>query len=145
MIKPMEYTLSIIKPDAMKRGLQDEILAMLEENGLKIVAHKVTHLTLEQARNFYIVHKARPFYDELCTSLTECPVSVQVLGADDAIVKYRALMGATNPADAAEGTIRKKYGLSIGENSVHGSDSTENAEYEIWQMFSSTELLNGRS
>lgn len=138
----MQCTLSIIKPDAMKRGLQNKILKMIEDAGLKILIQKTINLTPEQAKAFYIVHKGRPFYDKLCQSMTECPVSVQVLYALDAIKKYRDLMGATNPADAAEGTIRKAHGLSIGENSVHGSDSQENAEYEIMQMFSAKELIN---
>lgn len=136
----MEYTLSIVKPDAMKRNLQEKILNMIEDSGLKIIAQKTVKLTMAQARNFYIVHKDRPFYDELCQSMIECPVSIQILAGKNAIKKYRDLMGATNPKDAATGTIRKKYALSIGENSVHGSDSKENAEYEITQLFSTQEL-----
>jgi|GEM_PF-403285 len=137
----MEYTLSIVKPDAMKRNLQQEILNMIEDSGLKIVAQKTIKLTMAQARNFYIVHKDRPFYDELCESMIECPVSIQILEGKNAIKQYRDLMGATNPKDAATGTIRKKYAISIGENSVHGSDSKENAEYEITQLFSAQELI----
>lgn len=138
----MEYTLSIIKPDAMKRNLQDPICKMFEANGLHILIHKVEQLSLEKAQAFYAVHKERPFFVELCEQMIECPVSIQVLYAPNAIKQYRDLMGATNPADAAEGTIRKAYGLSIGENSVHGSDSLANADYEIAQMFGAQELLN---
>ncbi len=137
----MQYTLSIIKPDAMKRNLQAAILKMIEDAGLKSLVQKTIHLTAEQAQAFYAVHKDRPFYKQLWESMIECPVSVQVLYAEDAIKKYRDLMGATNPSDASEGTIRKEHGLSIGENSVHGSDSEKNAEYEIAQMFSATELI----
>lgn len=140
----MEYTLSIIKPDAMKRSIQNDILKMISDAGLKIIAQKTIQLDMEKAQNFYIVHKDRPFYDELCASITECPVSVQILAGNDAIKKYRTLMGATNPSEAQEGTIRKAFGLSIGENSVHGSDALETAEYEIGQMFSIKELLEAQ-
>lgn len=136
----MEYTLSIIKPDAMKRDLQNTILAMCEDAGLKVCLQKTIHLTKEQAQKFYEVHNQRPFFDELWQQMIECPVSVQVLGAENAIKRYRDLMGATNPADAAVGTIRNAHGLSVGENSVHGSDSAENAAIEIAQMFSAEEL-----
>ena len=138
----MEYTLSIIKPDAMKRGLQNDILKMITtDGGLTIVLQKNIQLTIEQARKFYDVHKERPFYDQLCNSMIECPVSVQILSGEDAIKKYRKLMGATNPAQSEEGTIRKKFGISIDENSVHGSDAPETAEYEILTLFSIKELI----
>lgn len=137
----MEYTLSIIKPDAMKRGLQDKILKMIEGSKLKILIQKTEQLTLEKAQNFYAIHKERPFFDELCKSMITAPVSIQVLYGENAIAKYRQLMGATNPSEAADGTIRKTYGLSIGDNSIHGSDSKENAEYEILQMFNLKDLI----
>jgi len=139
-----QYTLSIIKPDAMKRGLQDTILKMITDSGLKILVQKTIHLSEEQAKKFYEIHKERPFYDELWQSMITEPVSIQVLFAEDAIKKYRDLMGATNPEQAAEGTIRKAHALSVGENSVHGSDSAENAQTEILQFFTISELLNAK-
>ena len=134
-------TFSIIKPDATRRNLTGKINAMLEDAGLRIVAQKRIHMTKEQAGTFYEVHKARPFYDELCTFMASAPVVVQVLEGEDAVAKNREVMGATNPAEAAEGTIRKAFALSIGENSVHGSDSEENAAIEIAYFFSGLEIV----
>ena len=134
-------TFSIIKPDATQRNLTGKINAMLEDAGLRIVAQKRMHMTKEQAGKFYEVHKARPFYDELCTFMASAPVVVQVLEGEDAVARNREVMGATNPAEAAEGTIRKAFALSIGENSVHGSDSDENAAIEIAFFFSGLEIV----
>ncbi|MEM8699346.1 MAG: nucleoside-diphosphate kinase, partial [Pseudomonadota bacterium] len=120
-------TFSIIKPDATNRNLTGQINAMLEGAGLRIVAQKRLHLTKAQAGEFYAVHKERPFYDELCTFMASAPIVAQVLEGEDAVAANRQVMGATNPAEADEGTIRKAFALSIGENSVHGSDSEENA------------------
>lgn len=137
----MEKTLSIIKPDAMVRNLQGAVLKMIQDSGLKIVAQKMIHLTKAQAQAFYAVHKERGFFDELCESMITSPVSVQVLAGNDAIKKYRDLMGATNPANADEGTIRKAFGESIEGNSVHGSDSAENAKTEISFFFADNEIF----
>lgn len=134
-------TLSIIKPDATNRNLTGKINAKFEDAGLRIVAQKRIHLTKAQAGKFYEVHAARPFYDELCEFMSSAPVVVQVLEGEDAVAKNREVMGATNPADAAEGTVRKEFALSIGENSVHGSDSAENAAIEIAFFFSGLELV----
>ncbi|MEL6197812.1 MAG: nucleoside-diphosphate kinase [Pseudomonadota bacterium] len=134
-------TFSIIKPDATKRNVTGAINAKLEAAGLRVVAQKRIHMTKEQAGTFYAVHKERPFYDELCTFMCSAPVVVQVLEGEDAVAKNREVMGATNPAEAAEGTIRKDFALSIGENSVHGSDSEENAAIEIAYFFSGTEIV----
>ncbi|MEO0819096.1 MAG: nucleoside-diphosphate kinase [Pseudomonadota bacterium] len=134
-------TFSIIKPDATKRNLTGAINAKLEAAGLRIVAQKRILMTKEQAGVFYEVHKERPFYDELCTFMSSAPVVVQVLEGEDAVAKNREVMGATNPADAAEGTIRKEFALSIGENSVHGSDSAENAAIEMAYFFAGTEIV----
>ncbi|MEM6946311.1 MAG: nucleoside-diphosphate kinase [Pseudomonadota bacterium] len=134
-------TFSIIKPDATKRNLTGAINAKLEAAGLRIVAQKRIHMTKEQAGTFYAVHKERPFYDELCTFMCSEPVVVQVLEGEDAVAKNREVMGATNPAEAAEGTIRKEFALSIGENSVHGSDSDENAAIEMAYFFAGTEVV----
>ncbi|MEL6217141.1 MAG: nucleoside-diphosphate kinase [Pseudomonadota bacterium] len=134
-------TFSIIKPDATNRNLTGKINAMFEDAGLRIVAQKRIHMTKEQAGKFYEVHKERPFYDELCTFMCSAPVVVQVLEGEDAVAKNREVMGATNPADADEGTVRKAFALSIGENSVHGSDSEENAAIEIAYFFSGTEIV----
>ncbi|MGB0499096.1 MAG: nucleoside-diphosphate kinase [Rubricella sp.] len=136
-----ERTLSIIKPDATKRNLTGAINKKFEDAGLRIVAQKRIHLTKAQAGQFYAVHSARPFYDELCEFMSSEPVVVQVLEGEDAIAKNREVMGATNPADAAEGTIRKEFALSIGENSVHGSDAAETAAVEIAFFFSGLELV----
>jgi nucleoside-diphosphate kinase len=134
-------TLSIIKPDATKRNLTGRINAMLEEAGLRIVAQKRIRMSREQAGQFYAVHRERPFYDELCTFMSSGPVVVQVLEGEDAVARNREAMGATNPEQAAAGTIRKELALSIGENSVHGSDSDENARAEIAFFFSGLEIV----
>jgi nucleoside-diphosphate kinase len=137
----IQRTFSIIKPDATKRNLTGKIAAKFEEAGLRIVASKRIQLTLAQAQQFYGVHSERPFFDELCEFMISEPIVVQVLEGDDAIAKNREVMGATNPADAAEGTIRKEFALSIGENSVHGSDAPETAAEEIAFFFSGLELV----
>ena len=134
-------TFSIIKPDATTRNLTGAINAKLEAAGLRIVAQKRIHMTKAQAETFYAVHKERPFFDELTTFMSSAPVVVQVLEGEDAVKKNRDVMGATNPAEAADGTIRKEFALSIGENSVHGSDSEENAAIEIAYFFSGLELV----
>ena len=136
-----ERTFSILKPDATRRNLTGKINAVIEEAGLRIVAQKRIHLTEDQAKTFYEVHKDRPFYGELVGQMTAEPVVVQVLQADGAVAKYREVMGATNPEQAADGTIRKLFALSIGENSVHGSDSLENAGIEIAQFFTDAEIV----
>ena len=137
----LERTFSIIKPDATRRNLTGAITAMLEEAGLRVVASKRIHLTKAQAGTFYAVHKDRPFYDELCTFMSSEPIVVQVLEGEDAVARNRAVMGATNPAQADEGTIRKVHALSIGENSVHGSDAPETAAEEIAYFFAGLELV----
>ncbi len=137
----IERTLSIIKPDATERNLCGKILARFEEKGLRIVAQKRLRLSRLQARNFYIVHKDRPFYEELVEYMVSSPVSVQVLEGENAVAKHREIMGATNPANAAPGTIRKDFAESIERNSVHGSDSLENAAIEIRFFFSDMELV----
>ena len=136
-----QRTFSIIKPDATARNLTGAINAKLEAAGLRIVAQKRLHLTKAQAGEFYKVHAARPFYDELCTFMSSAPIVAQVLEGEDAVAKNREVMGATNPAQAAEGTIRKDFALSIGENSVHGSDAPETAAEEIAYFFSGLELV----
>lgn len=137
----VQRTFSIIKPDATKRNLTGAIVAKFEEAGLRVVASKRIHLTKAQAGAFYAVHKERPFYDELCTFMASEPIVVQVLEGEDAIAKNREVMGATNPAEADAGTIRKEYALSIGENSVHGSDAPETAAEEIAFFFAGLELV----
>ncbi|WGI20755.1 nucleoside-diphosphate kinase [Amylibacter sp. IMCC11727] len=137
----LERTFSIVKPDATKRNLTGAICAMLEEGGLRIVAQKRIQLTLAQAQTFYAVHKERPFYDELCEFMVSEPIVVQVLEGENAILRNREIMGATNPAEADEGTIRKTYALSLGENSIHGSDAPETAAEEIAYFFSGLELV----
>jgi nucleoside-diphosphate kinase len=134
-------TFSIIKPDATRRNLTGAVTKMLEEAGLRVVASKRIHMTKEQAEGFYAVHRERPFFGELVEFMTSEPVVVQVLEGEDAVKRNRDVMGATNPADAAEGTIRKTHALSIGENSVHGSDSDENAAIEIKHFFSDDEIV----
>jgi nucleoside-diphosphate kinase len=138
---PIERTLSIIKPDATARNLTGRINAKLEDAGLRIIAQKRIRLTKEQAGRFYAVHRERPFYDELCTFMASGPVVVQVLEGENAVARNREVMGATNPANAADGTIRKEFALSVGENSVHGSDSPETAAAEIAFFFSELELV----
>jgi nucleoside-diphosphate kinase len=140
-IMAIERTLSIIKPDATKRNLTGKINAKFEEAGLRIVAQKRIHLTMAQAGQFYAEHKERGFYGELCEFMASEPVVVQVLEGEGAILKNREVMGATNPANAADGTIRKEFALSVGENSVHGSDSPESAAREISFFFSGLELV----
>lgn len=135
-----QRTLSIIKPDATRRNLTGAINNTIEQAGLKIVAQKRMHLTEDQAKQFYVVHKERPFYNDLVQFMISGPVVVQVLEADDAVTKYRDVMGATNPANAAEGTIRKQFAESIEANSVHGSDSAENAKNEVSFFFSEIEI-----
>lgn len=137
----IERTLSIIKPDATRRNLTGKINARFEEAGLRIVAQKRLHLSLAQAQKFYEVHKDRPFFGELTEFMASEPVVVQVLEGEGAIAKNREVMGATNPANAAPGTIRKDFALSVGENSVHGSDAPETAAQEIAYFFSGLELV----
>jgi nucleoside-diphosphate kinase len=137
----IERTLSIIKPDATRRNLTGKINAKFEEAGLRIVAQKRLHLTKAQAGKFYEVHKERPFYDELCDFMASGPVVVQVLEGEDAIAKNREVMGATNPANAAPGTIRAEFAESVGENSVHGSDAPETAAQEIAFYFAGIEIV----
>ncbi|MEO1221927.1 MAG: nucleoside-diphosphate kinase [Pseudomonadota bacterium] len=134
-------TFSIIKPDATKRNLTGAVTAKLEEAGLRVVASKRIHMTREQAEGFYAVHKERPFFGELVDFMMSEPVVVQVLEGEDAVKRNRDVMGATNPADADEGTIRKEFALSIGENTVHGSDSDENAAIEIAFFFNDDEIV----
>src|ERR1700758_3740181 len=136
-----ERTFSIIKPDATKRNLTGKINAVIEDAGLRIVAQRRIRMTNAQAKKFYEVHAERPFYGELVEFMTSGPVVVQVLEGPNAVAKYREVMGATNPADAAPGTIRKLYAESVGENSVHGSDSADNAKIEIAQFFSEAEIV----
>ena len=136
----MERTLSIIKPDATKRNLTGSINKIIEENGLRIIAQKRIILSDEKAKGFYEVHKDKPFFDELVNYMKSEPVVVQVLESENAVQKYREVMGATNPENAAEGTIRKEFALNIQENSVHGSDSLENAKIEISYFFESNEI-----
>lgn len=136
-----ERTFSIIKPDATERNLTGQVNSLIEGAGLRIVAQKRVKLSQAQAEKFYEVHKARPFFGELVEFMTRAPVVVQVLEADNAVARYRDVMGATNPAEAAEGTIRKAVATSIGENSVHGSDSLENATMEIAQFFTADEIV----
>ena len=136
-----ERTFSIIKPDATRRNLTGAINAVIEAAGLRIVGQRRIRLTEDQAKKFYKVHAARPFYNELVGQMIAEPVVVQVLEADNAVARYREVMGATNPQEAAEGTIRKLFALSIGENSVHGSDSLENAGIEIAQFFTDADIV----
>lgn len=137
----IQRTFSIIKPDATRRNLTGAVNAVIEAAGLRIVAQKRVHMTLKQAETFYSVHKERPFFGELTQQMSAAPVVVQVLEGEGAIAKYRDVMGATNPANAADGTIRKQFALSVGENSVHGSDSEENAAIEIAQWFAGAEIV----
>ena len=127
----IEQTLSIIKPDAVERNLADQIKEFFITNGLNIKENKKIHISKEEASDFYKVHQSKPFYDDLCAYLSSGPIIVMILEGSDAVLKNRKLMGATNPKDAEENTIRKMYGISIDKNSVHGSDSVENAKIEI--------------
>jgi nucleoside-diphosphate kinase len=136
-----ERTFSIIKPDATERNLTGKVNAVIEDAGLRIVAQKRIRMTRQQAEAFYDVHRERPFFGELVDFMTSGPVVVQVLEGDNAVLKYRDVMGATNPANAAEGTIRKLYAKNVGENSVHGSDSLDNAKIEIAQFFRDDEIV----
>ncbi len=137
----IERTFSMIKPDATKRNLTGAITTMFEDAGLKVVASKRVWMSLREAEGFYAVHRERPFFGELTEFMSSGPTVVQVLEGENAIARNREIMGATNPADAAEGTIRKLYALSIGENSVHGSDAPETAREEIAYWFSGTEIV----
>ena len=134
-------TFSIIKPDATRRNLTGAVTKMLEDAGLRVVASKRIQMSREQAEGFYAVHKERPFFGELVDFMISAPVVVQVLEGENAILKNREVMGATNPANAAEGTIRKLFAESIEANSAHGSDSTDNAKVEIAQFFSGNEIV----
>ena len=134
-------TFSIIKPDATRRNLTGAVTKMLEDSGLRVIASKRIQMSRAQAEGFYAVHKERPFFGELCDFMTSGPVVVQVLEGDDAVKRNREVMGATNPADAAEGTIRKVFAESIEANSVHGSDSDENAAIEIAFFFNEDEIV----
>ena len=136
-----QRTFSIIKPDATRRNLTGKINALIEDSGLRIVAQKRLRLSRLQAQTFYAVHKERPFFDELVEYMVSEPVVVQVLEGENAVAKYRDVMGATNPDEADEGTIRKAFGVNIGENSVHGSDSLENAAIEVAYFFSGMEIV----
>ena len=137
----LERTFSIIKPDATTRNLTGAVNAVIEKAGLRIVAQKRIRMTREQAQTFYAVHKERPFFGELVDFMISAPVVVQVLEGENAIARYREVMGATNPANAAEGTIRKLFAQSVGENSVHGSDAAETAKVEIAQFFAGNEIV----
>ena len=137
----MEQTFSIIKPDATKRNITGSINKVIEESGLRIIAQKRIKLTNEQAENFYSVHKDKTFFKDLIEYMTSEPVIVQVLSGENCVEKYRSVMGATNPENAQEGTIRKLFALNIQENSVHGSDSDENAKKEIDFFFNSDEIV----
>ena len=136
----MERTLSIIKPDAVSKNVIGDIIRRFEEDGLKIASIKMVHLTEDQAKGFYAVHKERPFYDSLTGFMSEGPIVVMILEGPDAIARNRALMGATNPAEAADGTIRKDHGTNVERNAVHGSDAPETAAFEIGYFFSDMEI-----
>jgi nucleoside-diphosphate kinase len=137
----VERTFSIIKPDATERNLTGAINALIEQAGLRIIAQKRARLSRAQAETFYAVHRERPFFRELVEFMTSGPVVVQVLEGDNAIARYRDIMGATDPAKAAPGTIRKLHGRSVGENSVHGSDAADTAVKEIGQFFAGNEIV----
>jgi nucleoside-diphosphate kinase len=141
MSMAVERTFSIIKPDATERNLTGAINALIEQSGLRIVAQKRLRMSRAEAETFYAVHRERPFFDELVEFMTSGPVVVQVLEGENAIAKYREIMGATDPAKAAPGTIRKLHARSLGENSVHGSDAAETAVKEISQFFSGNEIV----
>ena len=141
----LEQTLSIIKPDGVRRNLVGKILSSFEENNLRIVATKMVHMTMLEAKGFYAVHRERPFFIELTQFMSSGPVVVSILEGENAVSHHREIMGATNPAEAAEGTIRRDYAESLGENTVHGSDSLENAGVEIAYFFSQTERVNSAS
>ena len=138
----MSQTFSIIKPDATKRNITGSINAVIEKNGLRIIAQKRIRMTNNQAEKFYEIHKDKPFFNDLVKYMTSESVVVQVLSGDNAVIKYREVMGATNPDNAADGTIRKLFALNVQENSVHGSDSDENAKKEIDFFFNEEEIVN---
>ena len=138
----LEQTLSIIKPDGVRRNLVGKILSRFEKNNLRIVATKMIHMTTSKAEGFYEVHSERPFFSELTQFMSSGPVVVSILEGENAVSHHREIMGATNPTEAAEGTIRRDYAGSLGENTVHGSDSLENAAVEIAYFFSQTERVN---
>lgn len=137
----VQRTFSIIKPDATERNLTGAINKVIEEGGLRVIAQRRIHMSRTQAERFYGVHSERPFFGELVDFMTSAPVVVQVLEGENAVARYRDVMGATNPAEAADGTIRKLFAKSIGENSAHGSDSEENAALEISQFFSEADIV----
>jgi nucleoside-diphosphate kinase len=137
----LERTFSIVKPDGVARNLIGEVVGRFEKAGLTVIAQRMTHLSQREAEAFYAVHKARPFFNDLVKYMTSGPVVVQVLEGDNAVAKHREVMGATNPANAADGTIRKQFAESVGENTVHGSDSAENAEIEIRQFFAGNDIV----
>jgi len=137
----MDQTFSIIKPDATKRNITGSINKVIEESGLRIIAQKRIKLTNEQAENFYSVHNDKPFFRDLIEYMTSEPVVVQILSGENCVEKYRSIMGATNPENANEGTIRKLFALNVQENSVHGSDSSENAKIEIDFFFKAEEIV----
>ena len=137
----MNRTFSIIKPDATKRNITGSINELIEKNGLRIIAQKRIKMTNDQAQQFYNVHNDKPFFSDLVEYMTSAPVVVQVLSSDNAVKKYREVMGATNPENALDGTIRKLFALNVQENSVHGSDSDENAEKEIKFFFTEKEIV----
>src|SRR5580692_10686099 len=141
MSMAVERTFSIIKPDATQRNLTGAVNALIEQAGLRIIAQKRLRMSRAEAETFYAVHRERPFFGELVEFMTSGPVVVQVLEGDNAIAKYREIMGATDPAKAAPGTIRKLHGRSVGENSVHGSDAPDTAAKEIGQFFSGNEIV----
>ena len=136
----IEHTFSILKPDATRRNLTGAVNAVIEESGLRIVGQRRIRMSRAQAETFYEIHRERPFYGELVEFMTSGPVVVQVLEGENAVAKYREVMGATNPAQAAEGTIRKRFSESVGENTVHGSDSPDNARAEIAQFFTEADI-----
>lgn len=138
----IEQTLAIIKPDGVARNLIGEIIGRIESNGLKIKALKLTHISKKQAEGFYAVHKARPFFDSLTTFMSEGPVVLMILSGENAIAAWRNLMGATDPAKAAKGTIRNDFGISIERNTTHGSDATETAAFETAYFFNQLEACN---
>ncbi len=137
----VERTLMLIKPDAVRKGVEGKIIAHVQEKGFKLVALKKLRLTKEQAKQFYIVHKDRPFYEELCEFMSSGPIVAMVWEGENAISEIRKIMGATDPAKAEEGTLRKLYGSNVGENAVHGSDSPESASVEIPFFFSRLEIV----
>ncbi len=141
----LEQTLSIIKPDGVRRNIVGKILSRFEENNLRIVVTKMIHMTISEAEGFYTVHRERPFFSELTQFISSGPVVVSILEGENAVSHHRVIMGATNPAEAAEGTIRRDYAESLGQNTVHGSDSLENAAVEIAYFFSQTEKINSTS